>query len=230
MTNKEALNILHNASVYHPDYLDALNIAINALEQELPNDAVDCDFEIGDEVRIIGSDIEYDDCDVGWVLQNASEQCKTMYVMRNDGSASEENKSEWYRTGRHNAMLKEVIKALPAVNPQEPKIDEDCISREKTIEKFCDYVGAGMSMNDFDALFDIVVKMPSVKLKTEQEPKIWHWEFEKTVFDRYGLTVRCPSCHKKWKTYDEIRWAKENKYCPNCGAKTESEEQINHEP
>lgn len=34
MTKKEALNILYNASVYHPDYLDALNMAINALEQE----------------------------------------------------------------------------------------------------------------------------------------------------------------------------------------------------
>ncbi len=36
MTREEALNILHNASVYHPDYLDALNMAIKALEQE-PN-------------------------------------------------------------------------------------------------------------------------------------------------------------------------------------------------
>lgn len=34
MTREEALNILHNASVYHPDYLDALNMAIKALEQE----------------------------------------------------------------------------------------------------------------------------------------------------------------------------------------------------
>lgn len=28
MTREEALNILYNASVYHPDYLDALNMAI----------------------------------------------------------------------------------------------------------------------------------------------------------------------------------------------------------
>ena len=34
MTREEALNILHNASVYHPDYLDALNMAIKTLEQE----------------------------------------------------------------------------------------------------------------------------------------------------------------------------------------------------
>ena len=33
MTKEIALNILHNASVYHPDYLDALNMAIQALEK-----------------------------------------------------------------------------------------------------------------------------------------------------------------------------------------------------
>lgn len=33
MTREEALNILHNSSVYHPMYLDALNMAIKALEQ-----------------------------------------------------------------------------------------------------------------------------------------------------------------------------------------------------
>jgi rubrerythrin len=40
MTREEALNILHNASVYHPNYLDALNMAIKALEQEPCEDAV----------------------------------------------------------------------------------------------------------------------------------------------------------------------------------------------
>lgn len=43
MTREEALNILHNASVYHPNYLDALNIAIKALEQEPCEDAISRD-------------------------------------------------------------------------------------------------------------------------------------------------------------------------------------------
>ena len=34
MTREEALNILHNSSVYHPDYLDAFNMAIKALEEK----------------------------------------------------------------------------------------------------------------------------------------------------------------------------------------------------
>ena len=40
MTREEALNILHNASVYHPDYLDALNMALKALEQESCEDTI----------------------------------------------------------------------------------------------------------------------------------------------------------------------------------------------
>ena len=49
------------------------------------------------------------------------------------------------------------------------------------------------------------------------------WIFTKTVLDKYGCTVECPSCHKKWTTYDEIRFEKETKYCPNCGEKMEDE-------
>lgn len=78
--------------------------------------AARCDFEIGDEVRRIGSEPEDDER--GWVIRNANEQVKTMYVLWNDGSAGEENKSEWYRTGRHNHILAEAIKALPFINPE----------------------------------------------------------------------------------------------------------------
>lgn len=83
-------------------------------------------FQVGDEVRIIGSDPLYDDCDVGWVIRNVSERVKTMYVMRNDGSAGEEIKAEWYKTGRHNDMLAEVINALPSVNPPDHDGCKDC--------------------------------------------------------------------------------------------------------
>lgn len=60
MTREEALNILHNASVYHPGYLDALNMAIEALDQEpktehwipvskrLPDKNMECLVSVGE--------------------------------------------------------------------------------------------------------------------------------------------------------------------------------------
>lgn len=57
------------------------------------------------------------------------------------------------------------------------------------------------------------------------QPKTGRWIFTKTILDKYGCTAECPSCHKKWKTYDEIRWEKENKFCPNCGAKKQEVEE-----
>ncbi len=38
----------------------------------------------------------------------------------------------------------------------------DLISREETLTAFADYIGSGMSMNDYDALSNIVAKMPPV--------------------------------------------------------------------
>lgn len=40
---------------------------------------------------------------------------------------------------------------------------DDTISRSKTLDAFADYVGGGMSMNDFDALWEIVEKMPPAR-------------------------------------------------------------------
>ena len=120
---QESVDTLREYNIAHSSRLkQALEMAIKALSQSFEcDDAISRDFEIGDEVRIIGSNPIYDDCDVGWVIRNASEKVKTMYVMRNDGSAEEETKAEWYKTGRHNVMLAEVIKALPSVTQKSDK-------------------------------------------------------------------------------------------------------------
>ena len=99
----------------------------------------------------------------------------------------------------------------------------DLISRQAAIDAMYALCDTGETLKEnpwrdnpyIDAIIDALDNLPSV---TPQQ-KMGRWIFIKTIFDKYGCTVECPSCHKKWKTYDEIRWKKENKYCPNCGAK-----------
>lgn len=75
----------------------------------------------------------------------------------------------------------------------------DLISREETLTAFADYVGSGMSMNDFDALWDIVAKMPAVN-----PTKTGHW-----IKTPHGFKCsRCLIVH----SHTSI-------FCPSCGAK-----------
>ena len=89
----------------------------------------------------------------------------------------------------------------------------DLISREETLTAFADYVGSGMSMNDFDALWDIVAKMPAVN-----PTKTGHWE-------QYGNSwedkFKCSECGKEQPKIlcgEQIigHWSD---YCPNCGCR-----------
>lgn len=71
----------------------------------------------------------------------------------------------------------------------------DCISREATLTAFSDYVGGGMSMNDFDAMWDIVVKMPPV------EPK------PKTSEDCISRKAAIDALHRYFaEGFNEDRW------------------------
>ena len=81
----------------------------------------------------------------------------------------------------------------------------DLISREETLTAFADYVGSGMSMNDFAALWDIVAKMPLVT-----PTKTGHW------IDIDG-GVECDKCGK-WYPHAPIA-KNEIKFCYECGAK-----------
>lgn len=77
-------------------------------------DATDIDdgsIKVGDEVRIKGSDPVKDDCDYG-ICTRSLPNVNTIYVMRRDGSSGEENKDEWYRTGRFFPQIAEVLKQL----------------------------------------------------------------------------------------------------------------------
>ena len=120
-------------------------------------------------------------------------------------------------TGEEEPMNEDCRKSAEAldiaIKALEKEPCEDAISRKSMLD-YLNYLHGEMPEEEF------VKALPSVT----PARKKWNWIFTKTVFDKYGNTVECPSCHKKWKTYDEIRFEKENRYCPNCGAEMERTE------
>ena len=102
----------------------------------------------------------------------------------------------------------------------------DCISRQAVIDNLYDWSNHSMTDAETWHLRQVIGDIKSMPSVTPQEPKRGHWIFTKTIFDKHGCTVECSSCHKKWKTYDEIRWKKEINFCPKCGSKMESEVQV----
>ena len=125
------------------------------------------------------------------------------------GEMTNENAIRWLKDllksdlpmEQYETAIKKGIEAL--------KPSGDMISREETLTAFADYVGSGMSMNDYDALWDIVAKMPSVK----QEPKTGHWIW-------CVGSHKCSNCEEyTWFSHRELL-----RYCPNCGARMEDKE------
>ena len=91
----------------------------------------------------------------------------------------------------------------------------DLISREETLTAFADYVGSGMSMNDFDALWDIVAKMPAVN-PTKTGHWIEHPEIE-TSTPEYLMFYECSECRDK-QCFCKSDIHKKH-FCNNCGAR-----------
>lgn len=142
MTREKAIETLSIIKAYEIDNFirgaedrEAIEMAIKALEQE-----------------------PCEDCISRQAVIDAIE--KTKSAITTDG--------EIY-VAKINAEMN--VQQLPPVTPQLEKHTEntqethacDLINRDETLTAFADYVGSGMSMNDFDALWDIVVKMPPVQ-------------------------------------------------------------------
>jgi len=148
------------------------------------------------------------------------------------------------RCGSDNSRDMDLFEQTPkSGKPTEVDFCDGCVSRKAVYETIDDCNSDGLkgifcSYADGERFKEYIKALPPVtpihKDRTVQDfvdkcrecgkQKKGKWIFTKTVFDKHGCTVECSSCHKKWKTYDEIRWEKENKFCPNCGTKMESEE------
>ena len=105
-------------------------------------------------------------------------------------------------------VIDEYIGELPSVNPQPCN---DAISKQAVINA-CE-----QSINILEAV-DRIMDLPSV----EQEPKTGHW-IEKDGFDG-DVYYDCSECGESWTTIEGTPWDNVWNYCPNCGARMESED------
>ena len=111
---------------------------------------------------------------------------------------------------------------------------DDAISRDMALEKMADYVASGYadSAEDFEEYSRIICELPSVTQKSGywiEDAKTYYEELNKRGLgvDEYTPyftdDIACSECLAKYSTIDnETEFFK---YCPNCGAKMESEEQ-----
>lgn len=78
-----------------------------------------------------------------------------------DRNASDPIAINCFECADEHRQLAEWLKDYKRLLEKEPC--NDLISREETLTAFADYIGSGMSMNDYDALWDIVEKMPPAR-------------------------------------------------------------------
>lgn len=122
-----------------------------------------------------------------------------------------------------------IIEELNKLSSVQPKLTEceDAISREQALKEFekDQYHREYCIEHEIDR--SISMEMVRIRLhdlpSVQPKQKTGHWIFTKTIFDRYGYTAECSSCHKKWETYDEIAFEKEHNYCFKCGTKMKKE-------
>lgn len=109
--NEKLCDRCKNSKLCELNYPKYVNACSDFCPKTDATDMNDGSIKVGDEVRIKGSDPVRDDCDYG-ICTRSLPKINTIYVMRRDGSSGEENKNEWYRTGRHFPQIAEVLEQL----------------------------------------------------------------------------------------------------------------------
>lgn len=109
--NEKLCDRCKNSKLCELNYPKYVNACSDFCPKTDATDMNDGSIKVGDEVRIKGSDPVRDDCDYG-ICTRSLPKINTIYVMRRDGSSGEENKNEWYRTGRYFPQILEVLEQL----------------------------------------------------------------------------------------------------------------------
>lgn len=109
--------------------------------------------------------------------------------------------TDCFTNGRGEVIICDEFKGMPC---------EDAISRDMALEKMADYVASGYadSVEDFEEYSRIICQLPSVTQKSGK-------------WIKKGNTLKCPFCGAKG---EDIKDDYCFNYCPNCGAKMESED------
>ena len=87
----------------------------------------------------------------------------------------------------------------------------------KILHKYGKYI----FVTDYKKYSDMVDDIANLKA-LKQEPKTGHW-IKKDGFDG-DVYYDCSECGESWTTVEGTPWQNGMNYCPNCGARMESEE------
>ena len=208
MTKDEALQILDTIPTIS-EQVDALEMAIKALEQQ-PSDTVSRGaFEqvMWERDVAIGQLKE-----LGYGLGQKVEPCDD--VVSREAAIT--------IAGTHTLTVDETVKALeqlPSVTPKPIECD-DAISREDTLKAIIENLGIRSKEYLLEAekvVYKTVENMPPVT--PQQKSGKWILLDECTNSGYY-----CSNCQKKLVKEGWSQTVKKIKYCPNCGARMESEE------
>lgn len=109
-----------------------------------------------------------------------------------------------------------------AIKALEQESCDDCVRRQEVLDILKDKWNKFSDAND--AMQESIDTIEALKPVTPQ-PKAGHWFVdERPESDR---EVICSNCEQPIFKYHKLGFDYRPKYCPNCGAKMESEEELN---
>lgn len=220
MTNKDASGILKAEAISHliPEVREALYMGASALEQEPCDDCISVRavLDIVDSYSESRSNVE----DVTQDIISDIMALPTVNPQPCEDAISRQAAIDAVNTGNLHPGIVEALQSILAdLPPVTPQPCEDCISRQAVLEE----LPRRTMRNYFGEVVGDVVYIDDIKAlpPVTPQPKMGKWL--KTTLTQVGggdfnRGFKCSCC-------DYVLAVDDFNYCPNCGAKMESEEQ-----